>query len=190
MRTGTAAGKLPAALMLLTVWNGGLMADNGYSLHELPMDRWRLVTDGVMGGVSRGDLQTAKSGGLPCVALRGQVSTANNGGFVQMALDLSADEPDPRSFSGLHLLVRGNGEQYNVHLRTRKLFLPWQSYRVTFTAPPEWTELLLPFSEFRPYRTRTPLDNASLTRIGVVAIGRDFDADLCLASLGYYRLTR
>jgi len=44
----------------------------------------------------------------------------------------------------------------------------------------------LPFAEFTPYKTSKALDVTELERIGVVAIGRAFSADLCIARLGLY----
>ena len=54
-------------------------------------------------------------------------------------------------------------------------------------ASPEWRDVLLPFADFEPYRIGTPLDASRLVRLGVVAIGRAFHADLCLAEAGLYR---
>ena len=50
--------------------------------------RWQLVTDRVMGGVSDGTLVRETVSGRPALRMRGDVSLENNGGFVQMALDL------------------------------------------------------------------------------------------------------
>ncbi|MDH3314991.1 MAG: CIA30 family protein, partial [Gammaproteobacteria bacterium] len=89
-------------------------------------------------------------------------------------------------FTGLRLLVYGNGERYSVHLRTADIVRPWQSYRAHFEAPPEWREIRLPFADFKPYRLEAPLDLTRLRRIGVVAIGRAFFADLRLGEIGFY----
>jgi hypothetical protein len=35
--------------------------------------------------------------------------------------------------------VRGNGEEYNIHLRTTALDRPWQSFRKSFRANPQWS---------------------------------------------------
>ena len=82
--------------------------------------------------------------------------------------------------------VYGNDEAYNLHLRTDDLWLPWQSYRATFQAPAHWQTVQLPFSDFTPYKTSKTLDLGELERIGVVAIGRAFRADVCVARLGFY----
>jgi Complex I intermediate-associated protein 30 (CIA30) len=149
---------------------------------------WRLVTDGVMGGVSQGRLTPDSVEGRPCLRLRGEVSLEHNGGFVQAALDLDNQGPlDASGYAGIVLDVHGNGETYNVHLRTTDLWLPWQSYRASFDAPPQWQTLRLPFSAFTPYRTGTALDLHKLRRIGIVAIGRAFQADVCIGRLVLYR---
>lgn len=55
--------------------------------------QWRLVTDQVMGGISNGELTLDNYKGKNCLRMRGDVFTDNNGGFVQIALDLTQDEP-------------------------------------------------------------------------------------------------
>jgi hypothetical protein len=149
---------------------------------------WRLVTDAVMGGVSRGTLQAAEIADRPAVRMRGAVSTENNGGFIQIALDLAPDGGafDASGFAGLGVEVSGNGEGYGAHLRTTDMIRPQQSYRQSFVATPQWTSLYLPFAEFHPHRIETALDITRLRRIGLVAIGREFDADLSVARLWLY----
>ena len=149
---------------------------------------WRLITDGVMGGASDGDLSAVTVRGRRCLRLQGRVRLDNNGGFIQAALDWPRGAlPDIRDYTGVALTVAGNGESYSVHLRTRDNRLPWQSYRATFSAGPEWTEVRLPFDAFTPYRTDAALDVGRLERIGIVAIGREFRAELCVAMVGIYR---
>lgn len=149
---------------------------------------WRLVTDQVMGGVSQGSLHQERYEGRNCLRLRGEVSTENNGGFIQMALDLNADKSfDASAFAGLELTVAGNGESYNIHLRTTKLWLPWQSYRSGFKTTATWQTLFIPFTAFEAYRTDRPLDLNRLKRIGLVAIGKEMTSDLCLADIRFRR---
>jgi hypothetical protein len=159
--------------------SGSLAASNGQS--------WRLITDQVMGGVSRGTLQPAEVAGQACVRLRGEVSTERNGGFIQMALDLSAQDFDASRFDGIEMDVYGNEELYNLHLRTSGLWLPWQSYRTEFVASGRWQTLRVPFTVLSPYRTFKRFDPQRLTRIGLVAIGREFTADLCVGEVRFYR---
>ena len=149
---------------------------------------WRLVTDAVMGGVSRGSIVKETLEGREAVRMRGDVSIENNGGFLQIALDLASETGsfDAGGFTGLELDVLGNHESYGAHLRTMDLTRPQQSYRQSFIATPDWQTLQLPFVQFMPYRTDIPLDVRRLRRIGLVAIGREFAADLAVARLGFY----
>ena len=150
--------------------------------------RWRLLTDTVMGGVSSGRLDPAVVAGRPCLRLTGTVSLENNGGFVQASLDLDpAGTLDARRYGGIELDVYGNDQDYKLHLRTADTRIVWQSYRAGFHAAPEWRTLRLPFSTFTPYRIGQPLDLQTLRRLGVVAIGREMHADVCIARIGLYR---
>lgn len=149
---------------------------------------WRCVSDTVMGGVSQGWLVSEEVSGRGCLRLRGAVSLENNGGFIQASLDLGKDAwLDASGYLGFEIEVYGNGERYNLHLRTADTGIVWQSYRASFEAPPRWQTLRLPFAAFQPHRIDVPLDLRRLKRIGLVAIGREFTADVCVARVGLYR---
>jgi hypothetical protein len=52
--------------------------------------RWYFFSDAVMGGVSRGEVSLRPEVcGRKAVEMRGTVSLENNGGFIQIALDLN-----------------------------------------------------------------------------------------------------
>jgi hypothetical protein len=147
--------------------------------------KWQLFTDLVMGGVSDGTMVREMVAGRPAIRMRGDVSLENNGGFVQIALDLAPDgrAVDVSAWSGLELDVFGNGEEYSVHLRTSDVARRWQSSRQSFRADPQWRTAYFRFEEFVPYRTDVPLKTQRLRRIGVVAIGRAFSADLAVGGV-------
>jgi len=153
---------------------------------------WQLLTDQVMGGVSKAIMTRDVIAGRAAIRMRGEVSLENNGGFVQIALDLSPDGRfvDACAWSGIEIDVLGNGEDYGIHLRTDDLTKPWQSYRHIFTAHPQWRTVQLPFDRFFAHRTSLPLDTHRLRRIGVVAIGRAFSADLALGGLRFMTFPR
>ncbi|MFO1161308.1 MAG: CIA30 family protein [Reyranellaceae bacterium] len=154
--------------------------------------RWQLVTDQVMGGVSRGTLTRETVAGRPALVMRGNVRLENNGGFVQMALDLARPEApgsgalDARNWQGLEIDVRGAPQSYSLHLRTTDLDRPWQSYRLEFLVRPDWQSLRLAFADFVPHRTEAPLNLSRLRRLGIVAIGRAFTADLAVGGVRFY----
>lgn len=145
--------------------------------------QWELVTDRVMGGVSNGQLEQTVINGRSATRMTGRVSLDNNGGFIQIAADLP---PPPADAKGVALQLIGNAETYNIHLRTSDLTRPWQSYRQPFTAPAEWTLCHFEFGSFEAHRTDEPLRPENIRRIGIVAIGRVFDADAAVSSVGYY----
>jgi hypothetical protein len=150
---------------------------------------WQGFSDQVMGGVSEVSVTRETIDGKPVLRLRGDVRLDNNGGFVQAALDLDPDGAprDLSAYTGIRLTVRGNDEPYGLHLRTPDNLRPWQSYRTEFTATPDWRTVDLPFDAFVPYRLETPLDTTRLRRIGLVAIGRAFSADLMVSEISLYK---
>jgi hypothetical protein len=151
--------------------------------------RWQGVSDEVMGGVSKASIVSSVVEDRSCMVLSGQVSLENNGGFIQAALNLDPGNGifDASHYSGIHLVVRGNEEQYSVHIRTPDNTRSWQSYRSHFFSSTDWTNIELPFSSFTPHRLTKPLDITGLRRIGVVAIGRAFYADLAVSEISFYR---
>jgi hypothetical protein len=151
--------------------------------------RWELVADRVMGGVSSGSMTRETVDGRTALRMRGDVSLENNGGFIQVALDLApgGEAVDASPWTGIAIDVHGNGERYNLHLRTTDVVRPWQSYRASFLAEPEWRTVRLPFEAFEAHRIDAPLDLTRLRRLGIVAIGRAFTADIAIGGLRFYR---
>ena len=149
--------------------------------------QWEYVSDGVMGGQSEGQLGLGPVKGRDAARLTGTVSLANNGGFIQIAFDLAERGAfDASGFSGIAFETTGNGENYDIRLRTTDLARPWQSYRAAFTATGSWQSVQIPFSDFAPHRTEAPFDPSRLRRIGVLAIGHAFEADVAIAGLRFY----
>lgn len=164
------------------------LADNFMieNFEQKPETRWRFFTDGVMGGVSSGQVTFIQEGDQAHAHLTGQVSTENNGGFIQMRTDL----PDgaPQGAIGVRLVVRGNDQRYFVHLRTSGTVLPWQYYQAAFDVTHNWSEVRLPFDSFR--RSGPPIRAVpraqSLSSVAVVAYGRDHEAEVDARELGFY----
>jgi hypothetical protein len=150
---------------------------------------WALISDRVMGGVSSGRMTRERVAGRPALRMQGEVSLANDGGFLQIALDLSPGEGtvDASAWNGIELDVHGDGERYNLHLRSSDVARPWQSYRFAFETGPAWRIVRAPFAAFAPHRIDVPLDPTRLRRLGVVAIGRAFRADIAIGGARFYR---
>ena len=149
---------------------------------------WEMIADRVMGGVSNGTMRRETVRGREAIHLQGDVSLENNGGFLQIALDLAPDGSsiDARQWAGVEIDVIGNDETYNLHLRTADVTRPWQSYRQSFVPTPEWQTVRLLFAGFDTHRIDAPLDLSTLRRMGIVAIGRAFHADIAIAGIRFF----
>ena len=150
--------------------------------------RWSAVTDGVMGGLSEVALDVEQGRHHVYYRMRGTVRTANNGGFVQMALPLATrpESFDASGFDGLRLRVRGNGESYAVHLRTGDSRAPWDYHTASFKADGSWRDVNLLLDDFESSTGSGHLDPRRLQRLAITAIGRDFEADLSVASVAWF----
>ena len=162
---------------------------------------WRGFTDQVMGGVSYGRLEREQDvEGRTANVLHGKVSLYNNGGFVQMATDLSLDpfvgSVDASDYDGIELDVLCQGKDdtgsFNVHLRNPACARQNSSYRATFQieSGKGWKTVRLPWKDFKgfgPGPESTPFDVTELRRVGIVAIGRKIeDLNLALGGLRFY----
>lgn len=146
---------------------------------------WSFVTDGVMGGVSTGEASFMDADGTQVARMTGSVSTENNGGFIQMRLRLS---DAPAGAAGVRLVARGNAERYFVHLRTTGTLLPWQYYQAGFETSGDWTEIRIGLEAFKPSGAllRSVPKADSVNSIGLVAFGRDHEAELEVKEVGFY----
>ncbi|WP_051640852.1 CIA30 family protein [Thiomicrorhabdus sp. Milos-T2] len=149
---------------------------------------WRFVSDQVMGGVSQGQVNVVTDQNSTFHCLSGQVSLENNGGFLQMQLvNLDKLAINFSDYLGLYIEVKGNSHNYNLHIRTSQLWLPWQSFRSEFYASNEWQRIFLPFDKFKSYKTLSKLNPKKINRLGILAIGEVFQADICIRNFGVYR---
>lgn len=131
------------------------------------VETWRIVNDGVMGGLSSSRMQWQAGG---TARYSGHVSLENNGGFASV-------RTAPQDFgltvhTGLRLRVRGDGNIYKFRIRTDDNF-DGVTYSLDFTAPAgNWQEIELPFADFKPtWRGRTlpnvgPLQPADIRQLG------------------------
>ena len=126
--------------------------------------------------------------------LSGTVSTANNGGFIQarLPLDQTATKQLPDTAQGIWLKARGNAQKYFVHVRTSGTLLPWQYYQAAFDTSDQWQTIKLAWDDFQPsgglsgsILRDVPLA-AKVKSIAIVAFGRDHEADVEVAEIGYY----
>jgi hypothetical protein len=102
-------------------------------------NNWAYLADTVMGGVSQGSAEF-DAGAL---RLTGQVSTKNNGGFIQVRTRI--DPSDSKEKTGIKIKVKGNGDVYYLHIRNASARLPWHYYTANFKTSEKWKEVTIPF---------------------------------------------
>ena len=104
---------------------------------------WRIVNDGVMGGISGSSLvlTDAEHG-----RFSGHVSLANNGGFASVQLNKTIKLAGERKF--IVLRVKGDGKRYEFRLNSEPS--QYESYVHQFDTSGEWETIKLAISEFYP----------------------------------------
>ena len=107
---------------------------------------WVPFSDQVMGGISEVNFAEREENGLSHYHMEGNVSTENNGGFIQFRANVKIED---LPYKGLKINTRGNGEEYFIHIRTPKTRLPWNYYASSFTVSSEWQSIKIPFDSFK-----------------------------------------
>ena len=148
---------------------------------------WSFFTDGVMGGLSQGKAIISSDDGIPCYKMTGDVTTENNGGFIQIRTILKPSI-EAKKYEGIYLKVKGNNQKYSVHVRTPLSIAPWQYYSYSFYLEKKWIEIKAPFNKFKRSNQYQPknLSEQKIKTLGLVAGFNDFYADICLAEIGFY----
>jgi monofunctional biosynthetic peptidoglycan transglycosylase len=140
--------------------------------HQLSAEQlsWRVVTDAVMGGVSKSQMQDNTEEGH--TLFTGTVSTDNNGGFASTQFDLPAEMRE--GVKKITIRVKGDGKRYSMRLRPTGAFSQ-VSYRAYFeTKADEWQEFTFELSEFTPtFRGRVledvpPIAGQPLQVVGIL----------------------
>ena len=129
---------------------------------------YRVINDGVMGGVSTSRLTQA--GGA--LRFEGEVSLENGGGFASFRGPARL----PDGAAALLITVRGDGQRYKLALKLDDSSATPQ-YQAPFTAPTEWTTIRFVSADFAPsFRgravTAAPLLLGEVRAIGVLISDR------------------
>lgn len=150
-----------AALSVLAV--SSLMAEPVTSL-DLNVEPWHAVNDGVMGGISLGEIVAIDNG----LRFQGMLSRENNGGFASVRRPFDGGV---ENFHGIRLQVHGDGRRYQFRVRADEDFdgISWR-HEFTTNCTSQMVELL--FSDFEPvFRGRkvsgaNPLDASRIRQLG------------------------
>ena len=149
--------------------------------------QWRFVSDEVMGGRSSGSVAYAKKNGMHIALLSGNVTTENNGGFIQIRKDLQNIDLKKARF--LKITAKGNNQKYFIHLRTSWMMFPWQYYQTEFYVRRAFKEFNIPISQFRrsDFLLSKSITPKNIISIGLVAFGRDHQAKLYVKEVAFYK---
>lgn len=149
---------------------------------------WRVVNDGVMGGVSTRRFLWKEG----VAVFTGTVSVENNGGFASVRTQRG--NHDLTGTDAFVIRVRGDGRRYKFTVRTEGRYNA-ALYHVSFEAQQgEWQEIKLPFSPFTPIwrgrilRDVSPLDPAKVNSVGFLIA--DKQAGPFRLETGWIRATR
>ena len=128
---------------------------------------WRIVNDGVMGGLSSSKLELIEDGKA---LFSGYVSLENNGGFASVRGLLG--EKDASGIDKILIRVKGDGKKYDLRIRTNRNF-DGISYRVPFkTEKDKWTTHEFFLSDFIPsFRGRKLKNRPLLTASEIRQVG-------------------
>ena len=149
---------------------------------------WQYISDQTMGGVSDGQAILDKDGDMIFARLTGNVSTANNGGFIQIRTNFSFVDliNTNKDLKGVLLNTKGNGETYHIFIRTSEDRSYRDFYSATFTANDNWEIVDLPFTKFKHRYSNRSLDGNDIRTFGIVAYGRDFFSDVSVSEISFY----
>ena len=148
-------------------------------------EQWRYVADDVMGGVSMGYVEYQIIEEDIIAVLKGNVSTENNGGFIQIRRDLK--DINLENANSIKLVAKGNSQKYYIFLRTTGTILPWQYYASEFTVNEIFNEFVLPIKDFEKsgFLLAKKINPKKITSIGIVAFGRDHLAELYVKEIKF-----
>ena len=110
---------------------------------DVPWNEWRIVNDGVMGGLSSGQFLITDQG-HGC--FRGTVSLENNGGFSMVRYRM--DEYPVDAFQSIAIRCKGDGKRYQFRLKSNRNEV--HSYVSTLETSGDWETIEIPFELFQP----------------------------------------
>jgi len=113
------------------------------------IDNWKIVDDGVMGGLSSSEFSINASGNG---VFKGSVSTENNGGFCSVRYFFK-----PISLKGntkFSIRLKGDGKKYQFRVKSK--VRDYYSYIYEFQTTSDWQTVEIPINEmYASFRGRT-----------------------------------
>jgi len=168
-------------VVLSLSWSSALKANDLSRLGN-----WVYFADTVMGGKSSGEAERVNVDGRAAIKLSGNVTTENNGGFIQVRRELESGQDT--DIEGISFETKGNGETYYIHIRNGSSRLPWQYYSASFRTSENWETVKIQFSDFQRSGSfmAKSLKKKTTDSIGIVAHGKDHQALVLISYLKFY----
>ena len=121
--------------------------------NNIGIDKWRVVNDGVMGGISQSNIYLNE---VSNIIFAGNVSLENNGGFA--SIRMGYDGSQLKETTKFLLRVKGDGNIYKFRLNMSGSYA---NYSADFkTVKDQWMDIEIPIESFKPYyfgrSTRAP----------------------------------
>ncbi len=126
---------------------------------NLANQKWQIVNDEVMGGLSDSSFQINSGGNA---VFLGDISLKNNGGFASVR---NQERINLLGFKQIRLTIKGDGKRYSFRLKSKSDKTNtqyWYEHRFD-TKANSWEEILLPLNDFQAtYRGERPTDAPKL----------------------------
>lgn len=173
------------ALLIPIIVSGMMLFDFS---QQSDIEDWRIINDGVMGGLSRSEFEATKDS---TAVFRGVLSLENNGGFASVRKGIS--KYDLGDYDGIELRILGDGRRYQFRVRTDFRY-DGIAYKYEFdTDKDAWLVVRAPFADFvatfrgRIVKDYPPLESAKIRQIGfLVADEREGPFRLEIDRIGAY----
>ena len=110
---------------------------------ESSTENWKIVNDGVMGGVSQATITSNVSNSI---VFKGNVSLDNNGGFSSLRYNFSRKEI--KSYSKVQIRLKGDGKRYQFRLKRNQS--DRHAYVSYFKTTNEWQTITINLKDLYP----------------------------------------
>ena len=127
------------------------------------IDNWRIVNDRVMGGVSNATFTINSEGHAE---FKGNVSTANNGGFASIRYRF--DEKDILANKTICIRLKGDSKPYQFRLKSNSS--SYYSYITTFGTSNNWETVKIKLADLYPSFRGRKLDQSNFNESSIEEI--------------------
>ncbi len=133
--------------LFLTILFGMIASSSTMIIYDFTIDGgvsgWQVINDGVMGGMSKGQLELTSDGnGL----FHGFVSLENNGGFSSVRYRF--EQIDVRAYSTSVIRLKGDGKRYQFRVKSNSE--DQHAYIQYFTTTGHWQQIEIVLDKMHP----------------------------------------